>query len=64
MIKFGSRTELFIPRWLGPQIRVAVGDKVRGAASIIASLASPIHTDAPRPDDHEYEPLAPRETPA
>jgi phosphatidylserine decarboxylase len=64
MIKFGSRTELTIPRWLQPQIRVEVGQKVKGAATVIASLQSPIRTDMPRADGHEYEPLAPRETPA
>jgi phosphatidylserine decarboxylase len=36
MIKFGSRTELYIPRRLGPQIKVQVGQKVRGAMDIIA----------------------------
>ncbi len=36
MIKFGSRTELYIPRRLSPQIKVQVGQKVRGAMDIIA----------------------------
>ncbi|MBC7783863.1 MAG: phosphatidylserine decarboxylase family protein [Burkholderiales bacterium] len=36
MIKFGSRTELLIPKWLNPQIKVQVGQKVRGAADVIA----------------------------
>jgi phosphatidylserine decarboxylase len=36
MIKFGSRTELTIPKRLEPDIRVRVGQKVRGAADIIA----------------------------
>ena len=36
MIKFGSRTELYLPKWRGPQIRVSVGQKVRGARDVIA----------------------------
>lgn len=38
MIKFGSRTELYIPKRLAPQIKVSVGQKVRGAADVIAVL--------------------------
>jgi phosphatidylserine decarboxylase len=38
MIKFGSRTELTIPKWLNPTVRVKVGQKVRGAADVIAQL--------------------------
>jgi phosphatidylserine decarboxylase len=37
MIKFGSRTEVTIPAWLEPQIKVAVGQKVRGAIDVIAT---------------------------
>ena len=37
MIKFGSRTELTIPTWLEPQIKIAVGQKVRGAIDVIAT---------------------------
>jgi phosphatidylserine decarboxylase len=40
MIKFGSRTELYIPRRLNPQVRVQVGQKVRGAADILASVGA------------------------
>lgn len=36
LIKFGSRTELYIPKSLNPTVKVAVGQKVRGAADIIA----------------------------
>jgi phosphatidylserine decarboxylase len=49
MIKFGSRTELLIPRWLAPQITVKVGDKVAGALTIIARLQSPVPAVAPDP---------------
>lgn len=43
MIKFGSRTELVIPTWLSPEIRVKVGQKVCGAADIIAVVTYPAH---------------------
>jgi phosphatidylserine decarboxylase len=36
MIKFGSRTELFLPS--GCHLRVSVGDKVKGGESIIGEL--------------------------
>jgi phosphatidylserine decarboxylase len=40
MIKFGSRTELSIPKWMNPMVRVQVGQKVRGAADVIAVLGN------------------------
>jgi phosphatidylserine decarboxylase len=63
MIKFGSRTELTIAKWLQPRISVRVGQNVRGAADVIAVLENAIHAHAPAPMD-ELQPLAPRETPA
>jgi phosphatidylserine decarboxylase len=36
LIKFGSRTELTLPKSLNPRIEVRVGQKVRGGADIIA----------------------------
>ena len=39
MIKFGSRTELYIPLWLGPTANVKVGQKVRGGLDVIAKLS-------------------------
>jgi len=42
MIKFGSRTELYLPKWLAPQVTVKVGDKLRGAADVVAILGRPI----------------------
>lgn len=64
MIKFGSRTELYIPKWLAPEVLVKEGDKVRGASNIIARLGTPIHTVARHAaNDQEFEPLAPRTTP-
>jgi phosphatidylserine decarboxylase len=62
MIKFGSRTELTIAKWMEPVIEVKVGQTVRGAADIIASLKKPIHTAAPDGGE-ELEPLV-RETPS
>jgi phosphatidylserine decarboxylase len=65
MIKFGSRTELYVPLWLQPQAKVQVGQTVRGAADIIVSLGKPIHTTVPAKNvGEEYEPLVGRETPA
>jgi phosphatidylserine decarboxylase len=40
MIKFGSRTELSIPKWMNPTVRVKVGQKVCGAADVIAVLGN------------------------
>jgi phosphatidylserine decarboxylase len=44
MIKFGSRTELYIAKHLEPQVVVKIGQGVRGAADVIATLRKPIHT--------------------
>jgi phosphatidylserine decarboxylase len=65
MIKFGSRTELTVPKSLDPQVQVEVGQSVRGAAEVIFKLGNPIHTTAPAPTDGaEFERTAPREPPA
>jgi phosphatidylserine decarboxylase len=63
MIKFGSRTELTIAKWLEPKIQVRVGQSVRGAADVIAVLGNPVDTEA-AVGGEELEPIAPRETPA
>jgi phosphatidylserine decarboxylase len=63
MIKFGSRTELTIPLWLEPQIKVQIGQTVRGAADVIAILSKPIHSHT-KEMDGELEPLVGRDTPA
>lgn len=63
MIKFGSRTELIIARSLDPQIRVHVGQKVRGGADIIAALGNPIAPVIPEVAG-AMQPLAPAEKPA
>ena len=41
MIKFGSRTELYLPKRLAPKVMVKIGQKVRGAADILAILETP-----------------------
>ena len=65
MIKFGSRTELTLAGWLEPEVRVTVGQSVRGASDVLAVLSRGIHTTAvvaTTPDDPE--PLVGRVTPA
>lgn len=59
MIKFGSRTELIVPRLPGTQIAVRLGDKVRGGVTLmvsqplvesrqgIATKVTPASTDKP-----------------
>jgi phosphatidylserine decarboxylase len=64
MIKFGSRTELIIPKRLEPTILVKQGDAVRGGADIIARLGSPVPSSVTPVDDSEAEAMAPRHTPA
>jgi phosphatidylserine decarboxylase len=64
MIKFGSRTELYIAKSLAPDVKVAIGQAVRGGADIIAVLGNPIHTVVKKIDDEEMEPLVGRESPA
>lgn len=38
LIKFGSRTELIIPKWMNPVPKVQIGQKVRGAMDIVAEV--------------------------
>jgi phosphatidylserine decarboxylase len=47
MIKFGSRTELYIPKRLGPQVLTKVGDKVQGAVQVLATVNSPVSHPPP-----------------
>ena len=63
MIKFGSRTEVTLAKFLDPQIKVTVGQAVRGAADVIAILGNPIRTTT-ADRGQETEPLIGRETPA
>lgn len=41
MIKFGSRTEIVLPREAGLRVRVAVGDTVRSGVTVLAEFAQP-----------------------
>ena len=43
MIKFGSRTELYIAKHLEPQVVVRVGQAVNGAADVIATVKQAVH---------------------
>jgi phosphatidylserine decarboxylase len=63
MIKFGSRTELTIAKWLEPTVTVRAGQTVRGAADVIATLGKPLHSERVVPDTEEFERLTPRNTP-
>jgi hypothetical protein len=47
MIKFGSTTELILPRPADVTTRVAVGDRVVGGVTILATLAAPGAQKAP-----------------
>lgn len=64
MIKFGSRTEVTLAKFLEPQIMVKVNQTVRGAADVIALLGNPIQTSTSVGAGSELEPLIGRETPA
>jgi phosphatidylserine decarboxylase len=40
MIKFGSRLELWVPDRLGPEVRVAVGDRVRAGETVLVATGA------------------------
>ena len=61
MIKFGSRTELTIPRRLNPRVLVSVGQNVRGGSDAVAEVDA--YTLLPVTADTEMEPLV-QPTPA
>jgi phosphatidylserine decarboxylase len=42
MIKFGSRTELYLPKHLEPKVLVQVGAKVHGGHDVLATINKPI----------------------
>ncbi len=66
MIKFGSRTELTLAGWLEPDVRVTVGQSVRGASDVLAVLGHGIQTTAAAAAaaGDDPEPLVGRMTPA
>jgi hypothetical protein len=41
MIKFGSTTELILPRPADVKVHVKVGDRVTGGVTILATLRAP-----------------------
>ena len=41
MIKFGSTTELYLPKALAPQVMVEQGQRVRGGSTVLARVSSP-----------------------
>ena len=43
LIKFGSRTELYIPLRLGPTVQVKIGQKLAGGRDVVATLAAADH---------------------
>jgi phosphatidylserine decarboxylase len=57
MIKFGSRTELYIPKWLAPEVKVSVGQTVRGAIDVVAILKNPITTTEPSQANRATQPV-------
>jgi phosphatidylserine decarboxylase len=59
MIKFGSRTELIIPKESPLDIHVRPGDKVQGGATILATLDSHVTHPAESPN-HERHPHPPQ----
>jgi phosphatidylserine decarboxylase len=44
MIKFGSRTELYIPKRLEPKVLTAVGRKVQGGLDVLATVNKALST--------------------
>jgi len=56
MIKFGSRTELVVPRLAGTSVTVQLGQKVR--AGLTTLIRQSTAEAAPKPDSSIHEPLA------
>ena len=44
MIKFGSRTELYIPKRLDPKVLTGINAKVRGGIDVLATVNKPLST--------------------
>jgi len=55
MIKFGSRTELYLPA-TGFEVKVKVGDKVKGGQTVIAAMLPAEEKNLPQADDTEKQP--------
>ena len=54
MIKFGSRTELYLPA-TGFEVKVKVGDKVKGGESVIAAMLPPVGDATEQPEKQNGE---------
>ena len=54
MIKFGSRTELYLPA-TGFEVKVKVGDKVKGGQTVIAAMLSPADGTEKQPETRDGE---------
>ena len=54
MIKFGSRTELYLPA-TGFEVKVKVGDKVKGGQSVIAAMIPAADDAAKQPEERNGE---------
>lgn len=55
MIKFGSRTELYLPA-TGFEVKVKVGDKVKGGQSVVAVMIPPAEEKKAPADTPEKQP--------
>jgi phosphatidylserine decarboxylase len=53
MIKFGSTVELFLPNPRQLAMQVAVGDRVRGGATVIAELGDQAAAPSPKPEGRD-----------
>ena len=58
MIKFGSRTELYLPA-TGFEVKVKVGDKVKGGQSVVAAMLPPAGKSTPQADAAAKQPENP-----
>jgi len=54
MIKFGSRTDVIFPA--GPELKIKVGDRVKGGSSILAQAVAPTREIAP---ERQYSEVLP-----
>lgn len=59
LIKFGSRTEVVFPRIEGMEVRVSLGDKVKGGLTVVANLPVPSEpTENARSSSTQHEAAA------
>jgi phosphatidylserine decarboxylase len=58
LIKFGSRVDVVLPA--NAELRVKVGERVKGGASVLASVSHPTGEDQPSPQEAESAFRGPR----